>query len=78
MDGAVVKDQKGQQVRVLGQLMVDNEHYVAGQDCARAQQNGVLARVGVGTASGDRLRGMCERKLHGYFRGMDPDYRKQH
>jgi len=24
---------KGQQVKVLGQLMVDNEHYVSGQDC---------------------------------------------
>jgi hypothetical protein len=30
-----VKAAKGQQVKVLGQLMVDNEHYVAGQDCGR-------------------------------------------
>lgn len=29
-----VKAAKGQQVRVLGQLMVDNEHFVAGQDCS--------------------------------------------
>ena len=28
-----VKAVKGQQVKVLGQLMVDNEHYVSGQDC---------------------------------------------
>lgn len=30
-----VQAAKGQQVKVLGQLMVDNEHYVAGQDCGR-------------------------------------------
>ena len=30
-----IKAAKGQQVKVLGQLMVDNEHYVAGQDCGR-------------------------------------------
>jgi hypothetical protein len=28
-----VKDVLGHQVKVLGQLMVDNEHFVAGQDC---------------------------------------------
>jgi hypothetical protein len=28
-----VKEVLGQQVKVLGQLMVDNEHFVAGQDC---------------------------------------------
>jgi hypothetical protein len=28
-----LKDVIGQQVRVLGQLMVDNEHFVPGQDC---------------------------------------------
>src|SRR5271165_3837579 len=28
-----LKALKGQQVKVLGQLMVDNEHYVSGQDC---------------------------------------------
>src|SRR5271167_4133639 len=32
---AAVMAQKGQLVKVLGQLMVDNEHYVAGQDCGR-------------------------------------------
>jgi hypothetical protein len=31
-----VKDQIGQQVRVEGQLMVDNEHYIASQDCGRS------------------------------------------
>ncbi len=30
-----VQAQEGQQVKVLGQLMVDNEHDVSGQDCGR-------------------------------------------
>jgi hypothetical protein len=32
---AAVRAVKGEQVRVYGQLMVDNEHYVSGQDCAK-------------------------------------------
>lgn len=42
-----VKDQKGQQVRVYGQLMVDNEHFVSGQDCAKAPRTANCWRASV-------------------------------
>ncbi len=32
---AAVKDAVGQQIRVVGQLLVDNEHFVKSQDCGR-------------------------------------------
>jgi len=42
-----VMAQKGQLVKVLGQLMVDNEHYVSGQDCARAPRTATCWRASV-------------------------------
>lgn len=46
----------GDQVRVVGQLMVDNEHYLAGSGlCRRPEPNSVLARDRVGTPPGHRF-----------------------
>jgi hypothetical protein len=42
-----VKAAKGQQVRVLGQLMVDNEHFVSGQDCAKDPRTAACWRASV-------------------------------
>jgi len=42
-----VTAQKGQLVKILGQLMVDNEHYVSGQDCARAPATATCWRASV-------------------------------
>jgi hypothetical protein len=44
---AAVTAQKGKQVKVLGQLMVDNEHYVSGQDCARSPRTATCWRASV-------------------------------
>jgi hypothetical protein len=42
-----VKEVLGQQVKVLGQLMVDNEHFVAGQDCGVDPTNARCWRASV-------------------------------
>jgi hypothetical protein len=42
-----VQDQLGKQVRVYGQLMVDNEHFVAGQDCAKDTSKAACWRASV-------------------------------
>ncbi len=42
-----VKDVLGQQVKVLGQLMVDNEHFVSGQDCGVDPTNARCWRASV-------------------------------
>jgi len=42
-----VKAVLGQQVKVLGQLMVDNEHFVAGQDCGVDPTNARCWRASV-------------------------------
>jgi hypothetical protein len=44
---AAVKAVKGEQVRVYGQLMVDNEHYVSGQDCSKAPRTAACWRASV-------------------------------
>lgn len=44
---AAVKEVLGQQVKVLGQLMVDNEHFVAGQDCGVDPTNARCWRASV-------------------------------
>ncbi len=42
-----VAAQKGKQVKVIGQLMVDNEHYVSGQDCGRKDHTANCWRASV-------------------------------
>lgn len=44
---AAVRAVKGEQVRVYGQLMVDNEHYVSGQDCAKDPRTAACWRASV-------------------------------
>ncbi len=44
---AAVAAQKGKQVKVIGQLMVDNEHYVSGQDCGRKDHTANCWRASV-------------------------------
>jgi hypothetical protein len=44
---AAVKAVKGEQVRVYGQLMVDNEHYVSGQDCSKKPRTAACWRASV-------------------------------
>jgi len=44
---AAVQQEVGQQVKITGQLMVDNEHYVSSQDCGRNDATGMCWRATV-------------------------------